>query len=46
MYRPEFREYLERQADLHGGQYIALAIALAVSAILLQALWSLFSLIK
>ncbi len=46
MYRPGYREYMERHVEAHGAQYIIIAITLAVSAILAQAVWSVYSLVK
>lgn len=45
-YRPKFGEYLELYFRLHWGHYILITIVLATGTILLQAMWSIHSLLK
>ena len=45
-HRPVFKEYLERHFEIHGSHYIIITITLATCVILLQAMWSVYSLLK
>ena len=44
--RQALKWHLERHIEMHGGYYVIITITLATCAILLQAVWSVFSPIK